>query len=79
MSDGETCRRIAAARLVKRFPTLIPRIESGVLNLTTLHLLRDQFDESNVEALADAASRKTKREVEELVARLAYPSGYPST
>ncbi len=70
MSDGETCRRVAAARLIKRFPNLIPRIESGALNLSTMYLLRDQFNESNCEELADAASGRTKFEVQELIARM---------
>lgn len=71
MSDGEACRRIAAARLVKRFPSLLARVESGALTLTTLHLLRDHFTESNVERLASEASGRTKREVELLIARVA--------
>lgn len=69
MSDGEACRRIAAARLVKRFPSLLPRIESGELNLTSLHLLRHEITEANVEQIVEQASGKSKREVQELVAR----------
>ena len=71
MSDGEACRRIAAARLVKRFPSLLTRVESGALHLTNLELLSGLLTEVNVEQLAEAASGKTKREVQEIVARLA--------
>ncbi|MDB5219174.1 MAG: hypothetical protein JWO86_7101, partial [Myxococcaceae bacterium] len=71
MSEGEAFRRIAAARLVKRFPSLLARIESGALHLTAVVLLREHFTETNVDELADAASGKTKRELEELLARRA--------
>ena len=78
MSDGEACRRIAAARLVKRFPSLLARIESGALNLTNLDLLKGQFTQENVETLAAAATGKTKRDVQELVARLAPKPDVPA-
>lgn len=71
MSEGEAFRRIAAARLVKRFPSLLARIETGALHLTAIVLLRDHFTESNVDELADAATGKTKREIEELIAQRA--------
>ena len=78
MSEGEACRRIAAARLVKRFPSLLARVESGALHLTNLELLKEHFTDGNVEDLARAASGKTKREVQELVARLAPKPDVPA-
>ena len=71
MSDGAAFRRITAARLVKRFPALLERIERGELGLSALVLLRPHLTESNVEQLAGAAAGKTYREVEELVAGIA--------
>ena len=71
MSEGAAFRRITAARLVKRFPALLERIERGELHLSTLVVLRPHLTEWNVEELAAAAAGKSQREVEELLARLA--------
>jgi len=78
MSEGASFRRITAARLVKRFPTLLERIERGELHLSTLVLLRPHLDERNVEELAAAVAGKTQRQVEELLARLAPKPDVPS-
>lgn len=78
MSEGAAVRRIAAARLVRRFPTLLPRIERGDIHLSSLHLLREHFTAENLSELVDSASRKSKREVEELVARRAPRPDVPS-
>src|SRR3954463_1235987 len=40
MSEGAAFRRINAARLVKRFPSLLGRIEKGELHLSMLVPLR---------------------------------------
>jgi hypothetical protein len=71
MSEGAAFRRINAARLVKRFPSLLEHIEKGELSLSTLVLLRPHLTETNVEELVAAAVGKTQRRVEELLARLA--------
>src|SRR6185295_17496470 len=68
-SEGEAFRRIVAARLVRRFPRLLAAIEEGRLHLSTLVLLRDELTEANVDELVDATSGKSKREVQELIAR----------
>jgi 5-methylcytosine-specific restriction endonuclease McrA len=78
MSEGAAFRRITAARLVKRFPTLLGRIERGALHLSTLVLLRPHLTEVNVEELAAAVAGKTQRQVEELLARLAPKPDVPS-
>ena len=78
MSEGAAFRRITAARLVKRFPALLERMERGELHLSTLVLLRPHLTESNVEDVAAAAAEKTQREVEELIARLAPKPDVPS-
>ncbi|MDB5215931.1 MAG: hypothetical protein JWO86_3858, partial [Myxococcaceae bacterium] len=59
MSEGAAFRRITAARLVKRFPMLLERIERGELHLSTLVLLRPHLHEQNVEELAVAVAGKT--------------------
>jgi hypothetical protein len=70
-SEGEAFRRIAAARLVRRFPAVLDAIASGRVHLSNVVLLRDHFSESNIDDLLEQAAGKSKREVEQLVARLA--------
>ena len=78
MSEGAAFRRITAARLVKRFPGLLDRIERGELHLSTLVLLRPHLTEANAEELAAAVVGKTQRQIEELLARLAPKRDVPS-
>ena len=70
MSEGAAFRRINAARLVRRFPSLLPRIERGEIHLSALVLLRDHLTEATVDELVAAASGLSTREVEALLARL---------
>lgn len=69
MSHGEASRRLNAARLVRQFPTLLGRIERGEIHLSSLKILGKYLRESNVEQLLDEATRKSKFEVQEIVAR----------
>ena len=78
MSEGAAFRRITAARLVKRFPVLLARIERGELHLSTMVLLRPHLNATNAEQLAAAVVGKTQRQVEELLARLAPKPDVPS-
>jgi hypothetical protein len=79
MSEGGAFRRINCARLVRRFPGLLGAIERGELHLSSLVLLRDHLTEANVEELVAATRGKSKREVEELLARRAPRPDVPST
>src|SRR4051812_36874230 len=67
MSDGAAYRRINAARLVKRFPSLFARIEKGEIRLSTLVRLRPHLTEESVDELTAAVAGKTQRQVEELL------------
>ena len=69
MSEDEACRRIHAARLVRRFPDLLLRIERGELTLSTLAVLHDALTEASYDALVAAAAGKTKAEVQALIAK----------
>ncbi|HTQ47806.1 MAG TPA: HNH endonuclease, partial [Polyangiaceae bacterium] len=69
MSEDEACRRIHAARLARRFPDLLVRIERGELTLSTIALLQDALTETSYEELVHAASGKTKAEVQALLAK----------
>ena len=69
MSEDEACRRIHAARLARRFPDLLVRIERGELTLSTVALLHDALTEATYEELVEAAAGKTKAEVQALLAK----------
>src|SRR5882672_11074189 len=69
MSDDEACRRVAAWRLVRRFPLALGMIERGEIHLTALLLLREHLTDDNHDDLLRAASGKTKGQVQELLAR----------
>jgi 5-methylcytosine-specific restriction endonuclease McrA len=69
MSEDEACRRIHAARLARRFPDLIARIERGELTLSTMAVLHDALTPANYAELVEAAAGKTKAEVQALLAK----------
>ena len=78
MSEDEACRRIHAARLARRFPDLLVRIERGELTLSTMALLQDALTEASYEELVEAASRKTKAEVQALLAKRSPKADVPA-
>jgi 5-methylcytosine-specific restriction endonuclease McrA len=69
LSEDEACRRIHAARLARRFPDLIARIERGELTLSTMAVLHDALTPANYAELVEAAAGKTKAEVQALLAK----------
>lgn len=78
LSEHAAYHRIEAARTIRRFPIVVDLLEAGALTLTNLTLLRPHLTEGNRDRLLEGARYKTKREVEELVARLApKPDAFP--
>lgn len=74
LSEGAAFRRLVAARLSRRFPVVLSLIASGAVHLSALELLRDKLTDENHAELFEAASGKTKREVEAwLAARFPKP------
>ena len=69
-SEGETFRRIQAARLSRKFPEIIGMLGTGEMNLTTLNLISPYLNPENREILLKKSRRKSKREVEKIVAGL---------
>jgi len=70
-SEDAAYNRIMVARSARRLPAVIESMRSGQVHLSGLRLLAPHLTaENNRELLAEAAG-KTKREIEELVARLA--------
>jgi 5-methylcytosine-specific restriction endonuclease McrA len=68
MSENEAFRRIAAARLGRRFPVIHSLLVSGAVHLTALELLRDRLTEQNHVALLEAVSGKSKAQIVALLA-----------
>jgi hypothetical protein len=66
-SEDEAFRRVAAARLVKRFPALLDAVASGELHLTGLLLLGPHLTEGNLVEVLARARHRTKREIAQLV------------
>src|SRR5215203_2644045 len=69
MSEGETSRRLNAARLVRRFPSVLHRIERGEVHLSALRKLGPYLHEENVDAVLDEAMGKTRSQLDEMIAR----------
>ena len=60
MSEGEASRRLNAARLVRRFPSVLGRLERGEVHLSALRQLGPCLNEENVDAVLDEAKGKTR-------------------
>jgi hypothetical protein len=69
LSEGAAYNRIETARAVKRFPVILAGLADGRLNVTTVRLLARRLTPANHAALLEEASGRSKREVEEIVAR----------
>ena len=70
LSEPAAYSRITAARVARRFPTVLARLADGDLTLTSISLLAAHLTDENADALLDAARHASKREVERLVACL---------
>jgi hypothetical protein len=79
LSEHETYNRIEAARAGRRFPVILDLLADGSVNLTTVRLLAPHLTADNHRAALDSARGKTKREVEEIVARLSPRPDAPSS
>jgi hypothetical protein len=66
-SEDEAFRRVAAARLVSRFPALLDALASGELHLTGLLMLGPHLTEANLTEVLARAKHRTKRELARLV------------
>src|SRR3954466_4377160 len=51
MSDAGAHRRTTAAKLVRRFPVLLEKIERGEINLSTLVMLKEQLTTENLDTM----------------------------
>jgi len=69
-SEHAAYGRIEAARTGRRFPALLEMLKDGSVNLTTVCMLSAHLTRENHLELLAAASHKSKRQVEEFIARL---------
>jgi hypothetical protein len=79
LSEHAAYGRIEAARAARRFPILLEKLADGSVNLTTAGLLAAHLTPENHRGLLDMARHKSKRQVEELVARLCPQLPVPSS
>ena len=70
LSEHAAYSRIEAARAGRRYPVILELLIQGRLNVTTVGLLARVLTEENHRGLLAEAAHKSKRDVEELVARL---------
>jgi hypothetical protein len=70
LSEDAAYNRIEAARVARAFPAVLDMLVAGTLSPTTACMLRHRLTPENRDELLAAASGKTKREMEEVLARL---------
>src|SRR5262249_44657252 len=69
LSEDAAYNRIEVARTVRRFPVILDKLAEGSLSIATVRLISPHLTPENKEALIGAASGKSKRQVEEVLAR----------
>ena len=69
LSEPAAYNRIEAARAARRFPVILGMLGEGALSLATVRLLSSHLTAENHQELLAAAMGKSKRQVEELLAR----------
>lgn len=65
MSEGTAGRRVAAARVCRRFPVVFERVALGELHLCALGALAPHLSTENAGDLFDACRGKTRRQIEQ--------------
>src|SRR5450432_1104497 len=68
LSEPAAGRRIAAARVCRRFPQAFERVARGELHLSALCALGQHLDAANANELFCACKHKTRRQIDELLA-----------
>jgi hypothetical protein len=79
LSEYAAYGRIEAARAARKFPVILEMLVEGSLNLTAVGLLGRHLTRDNYREVLVAAEGRSKREVEELVARLHPQPDVPSS
>ena len=79
LSEHEAYHRILAARTARKYPRILRMLGEGTLNLTTVRLVAPHLTDETANRLLNAAAGRSKRQVEELVARHAPRPDVPSS
>jgi hypothetical protein len=69
LAEHAAYNRIEAARAARRFPVILALLADGSVHLSAVRLLAPHLTQENSDVLGEA-SHKSKREVEQIVARL---------
>jgi hypothetical protein len=77
-SEDVACNRINVARAARNMPVILDALRSGKVHLAGLRLLAPHLTADNEELVLAEAAGKSKRETEELVARLAPKPAAPT-
>ncbi|HEX6790402.1 MAG TPA: hypothetical protein VF247_03750, partial [Candidatus Krumholzibacteria bacterium] len=70
MSETDALRKIRTARCVARYRQLIPLLESGEVNPTTVSMVAKHMNPENADTVIEAIKNKSTREVERFIAAL---------
>ena len=70
LSEHTALGRIEVARAARRLPTILCHLEDGSITVTNARMLAPHLTQANCEELLAIARHRSKREVEEIVARL---------
>ena len=68
LSEPEAFKRIRAARMARKIPAIIPALAEGRVHLTAIVMLKSILTEANANDLLSAATHKSKRQIEQLLA-----------
>ncbi len=79
LSEHAAYGRIEAARAARKFPIILEKLAEGSVTLTAVGLLAPHLTPENHRELLDLARHKSKRQVEELVARLRPQPSVPAS
>jgi hypothetical protein len=79
LAEHAAYNRIEVARAARRFPVILQMLADGGIHLTAVRLLAPHLTEANHEALLREAWHRSKREVEQIVARRLPRPDVPST
>ena len=69
LSEDSAYKRIQAARTARQFPTIFELLADGRVHLSAVCLLAPHLTAGNARELLEAASHRTKAEVEQLIAQ----------
>jgi 5-methylcytosine-specific restriction endonuclease McrA len=70
LAEHAAYNRIEAARAARRFPVILTLLADGSVHLSSVRLLAPHLTQENHAGVLREASHKSKREVEQIVARL---------